>query len=44
MAVHELETNVFAHPSYAKSIAPPWRQRIRSSVSSFERNLFMALR
>ena len=45
MAVHELEsTAVFEHPNYEKSIATPWRQRIRSSVSRYERNLFKALR
>jgi hypothetical protein len=44
MAVHELETpGVFAHPNYEKSIATPWRQRIRSSVSRYERNLFKSL-
>jgi hypothetical protein len=41
MAVHELETpDVFEQPNYAKSIGTPWRQRIRSSVSRYERNLF----
>jgi len=41
MAVHELETpDVFAHANYDRSIATPWRQRIRSSVSRYERNLF----
>ena len=41
MAVHELETpTVFEHPNYEKSISTPWRQRIRSSVSRYERNLF----
>jgi hypothetical protein len=41
MAVHELETpDVFEQPSYEKSISTPWRQRIRSSVSRYERNLF----
>jgi len=41
MAVHELETpDVFEHPNYARSIGTPWRQRIRSSVSRYERNLF----
>jgi hypothetical protein len=41
MAVHELETpDVFEHPNYDKSIGTPWRQRIRSSVSRYERNLF----
>jgi hypothetical protein len=41
MAVHELETpEVFDHPNYARSIGTPWRQRIRSSVSRYERNLF----
>ena len=45
MAVHELETpGVFDHPNYEKSIATPWRQRIRSSVSRYERNLFELLR
>jgi hypothetical protein len=44
-AVHELETpTVFEHPNYEKSISTPWRQRIRSSVSRYERNLFKALR
>jgi len=41
MAVHELESpDVFEHPNYHKSIGTPWRQRIRSSVSRYERNLF----
>jgi hypothetical protein len=45
MAVHELETpTVFEHPNNEKSISTPWRQRIRSSVSRYERNLFKALR
>ena len=45
MAVHELETpSVFKHANYEKSIATPWRQRIRSSVSRYERNLYKALR
>jgi len=38
------DTGVFEHPNYEKSIATPWRQRIRSSVSRYERNLFKALR
>jgi hypothetical protein len=41
MAVHELETtSVFEHPLYEASISTPWRQRIRSTVSRYERNLF----
>jgi hypothetical protein len=41
MAVHELETpDVFDHPKYEKSISTPWRQRIRASVTRYERNLF----
>jgi hypothetical protein len=45
MAVHELESPaVFEHPNYEKSISTPWRQRIRSSVSRYERNLFKLLR
>lgn len=45
MAVHELESPaVFEHPNYETSIATPWRQRIRSSVLRYERNLFKALR
>jgi len=41
MAVHELETpDVFEHPNYHRAIGTPWRQRIRSSVSRYERNLF----
>jgi len=44
MALHELESPaVFEHPNYEKSISTPWRQRIRSSVSRYERNLFTAL-
>jgi hypothetical protein len=44
-AVHELETpDVFEHENYTKSISTPWRQRIRSSVSRYERNLFQLLR
>lgn len=45
MAVHELESPaVFEHPNYAASIGTPWRGRIRSSVSRYERNLFKLLR
>jgi hypothetical protein len=45
MAVHELESPaVFEHPNYEKSISTPWRRRIRSSVSRYERNLFRLLR
>jgi hypothetical protein len=45
MAVHELETPaVFEHENYHKSIGTPWRTRIRSSVSRYERNLFQLLR
>jgi hypothetical protein len=45
MAVHELETpNVFEHENYTKSISTPWRERIRSSVLRYERNLFKLLR
>jgi hypothetical protein len=41
MAVHELETpDVFEHENYTTSISTPWRQRIRASVSRYERNLF----
>jgi hypothetical protein len=41
MALHELDSpTVFQHPNYEKSISTPWRQRIRSSVSRYERNLF----
>ncbi len=44
MAVHELESPaVFEHPNYEKSIATPWRNRIRGSVSRYERNLFKLL-
>ena len=41
MAVHELETPaVFDHAAYERSISTPWRERIRSSVLRYERNLF----
>ena len=41
MAVHELETpDVFDHPGYPRAIGTPWRARIRSSVSRYERSLF----
>lgn len=41
MAVQELESPaVFEHENYQKSISTPWRGRIRSSVSRYERNLF----
>lgn len=41
MAVHELESpDVFERPEYEASISTPWRQRIRASVSRYERNLF----
>ncbi len=44
MAVHELESPaVFERPEYEASIATPWRKRIRSSVSRYERNLFHKL-
>jgi hypothetical protein len=44
MAVHELESpSVFEHENYEKSISTPWRGRIRSSVSRYERNLFERL-
>jgi hypothetical protein len=45
MAIHELETpHVFDHENYAKAIGTPWRTRIRTSVSRYERNLFQLLR
>jgi hypothetical protein len=45
MAVHELESPaVFDAPEYEASISTPWRQRIRSSVTRYERNLFKLLR
>jgi hypothetical protein len=45
MAIHELETpNVFDQENYKKSISTPWRERIRSSVLRYERNLFKLLR
>src|SRR5438094_226555 len=41
MAVHELESpRVFDHAAYERSISTPWRERIRSSVSVYERQLF----
>jgi hypothetical protein len=44
MAVHELETlDVFDHPNYTAAISTPWRARIRSSVSRYERSLFRLL-
>jgi hypothetical protein len=45
LAIHELETPaVFERPEYEASIATPWRGRIRSSVSRYERSLFALLR
>jgi hypothetical protein len=45
MAVHELETpDVFNHERYTEAISTPWRHRIRSSVTRYERNLFRLLR
>jgi hypothetical protein len=45
MAVHELDTpDVFDHDNYAKAIGTPWRARIRTSVTRYERNLFKLLR
>jgi hypothetical protein len=45
MAVHELETpNVFDHENFAKATATPWRTRIRTSVTRYERYLFKLLR
>jgi len=41
MAVHELESPaVFDHANYHAAIGTPWRARIRTSVSRYERNLF----
>ncbi|HEV7666790.1 MAG TPA: hypothetical protein VGQ62_24865 [Chloroflexota bacterium] len=41
LAVHELESpNVFDEPAYQAAISTPWRGRIRSSVTRYERNLF----
>ncbi|HEX8966742.1 MAG TPA: hypothetical protein VF937_02610 [Chloroflexota bacterium] len=41
LAIHELETPaVFDQPAYAASIATPWRQRIRQSVSRYDRSLW----
>jgi hypothetical protein len=41
MAVHELESpEVFDRPEYTASISTPWRQRIRSTVLRYERDLF----
>jgi hypothetical protein len=41
MAVHELESpDVFERPEHEAAISTPWRQRIRSSVQRYERNLF----
>jgi len=41
MAVHELESpGVFERPEYTAATSTPWRQRIRSSVLRYERNLF----
>jgi hypothetical protein len=45
MAVHELESPaVFERPEYDAAIATPWRARIRSSVSRYERNFFRLLK
>jgi hypothetical protein len=45
MAVHELETpDVFEHENFAKATSTPWRTRIRTSVTRYERNLFKLLR
>jgi hypothetical protein len=44
LAVHELERpDVFDDPGYPRAIGTPWRARIRSSVSRYERNLFRRL-
>jgi hypothetical protein len=41
MAFHELESpGVFERPEYAASIGTPWRKRIRSTVTRYERDLF----
>jgi hypothetical protein len=41
MAIHELESPaVFDHVDYERAISTPWREKIRSSVSRYERNLF----
>ena len=45
MALHELETvKVFDEVAYEKAISTPWRERIRSSVPRYERNLFALLK
>ena len=35
--------SVFEHENYTKAISTPWRGRVRSSVSRYERNLFERL-
>jgi hypothetical protein len=45
MAIHELESPaVFECPEYTASISTPWRQRIRSTVRRYERDLFQLWR
>jgi hypothetical protein len=45
MALHELQSPaVFEEPSYTASISTPWRQRIRSTVQRYERDLFQLWR
>jgi hypothetical protein len=45
MAIHELESsNVFARPEYVASVSTAWRERIRSTVQRYERDLFQLWR
>jgi hypothetical protein len=45
MAIHELEsTDVFERAEYAAAIGTPWRERIRSKVLRYERDLFQLWR
>lgn len=45
MAFHEIESPaVFEQPRYTASISTPWRERIRSTVVRYERDLFQLWR
>jgi hypothetical protein len=45
MALHEIESPaVFESPEYPPAISTPWRQRIRSTVQRYERDLFQLWR
>jgi len=45
MAIHELESpDVFEQPEYVASVSTPWREKIRSTVLRYERDLFQLWR